>query len=119
MLTRMPWVCAPREVRFPPPDLAGHYHGTDGLFGSPVRSFQTRTAAVGNVHSARRECETQCAPPAARESRFETAIRFRTLPARLRIGDSALAAALPQFHRLAWGQADDIAVRSDSLLCVR
>ena len=36
-LTNTLWVCAPFSVRLPPLDLAGDYHGTNGLFGPVVR----------------------------------------------------------------------------------
>src|SRR5258708_17279719 len=55
--------------------------------------------AVGNACSAPQKCETQCAPPAAPESRFGTEKRSRTLQTRLRIADSGPAAVLRHLHQ--------------------
>jgi hypothetical protein len=39
-------MCSPRNA-IPAQDLASHYHGANGLFGSPVGGFQARTDQEG------------------------------------------------------------------------
>jgi len=75
--------------------------------------------AVGNACSAPQKCETQCAPPAAPESRFGTEKRSRTLPTRLRIADSGPAAVLRQLHQPWREGAGDSGAHTAFPLCVR